>query len=969
MRKNNCFIKRDFHSIFKLRLLYLVLLFSTINADAQLLPFKKYTEKDGLNSKIISSAVCDNRGLLWVGTPFGIHWFDGSKFYQPPVPKKVEQLYVYDFYKDKEGTIWTLTFYNGLYKFQNGHFTDYLIDSTYSYANKNNVFEMLEISEGHYLVATDDNVYLFDEKNFTLFDSANAQLNGQIRALARLPDGTILIGGNGLFCYRYRNAKWSLSKKVLPGIEINKIITHHQKTWIATNKGVYYFDHFSTNETPPPVIYLKGENIFHCSESSHGDVWISTAEATYKLLNNKLTRYDNSNGITGGSTQTYTDSEGTTWFSTGNGLYKLGKAYYTYKKFQPDYLNGILSISKDEKKQIWVGRYNGYSNLSNNYSYNFPNVNGKNAEETSLFYAPVSRQLWVTNKQGMFELKNGRPEKRFSFECSAFYQDKNGMIWLATNDGRLFIFDQYRLRQIFFPDFENDFITTIYKDKKSFLWLGFRTAGIIKYAINDSGLEKIKEFSNRTGFPEMRMRSCISDKNGNILFGTRTNGLFIFSEDDEKKYWHLDNSSGLKASWIKEMDSDETNIYMATNDGLVVLKQQKKYNHPLFHAVNFSTESISKETSGILAIDGKVLIGVNGLVSYYPDKDQPDTTPLPVYLTQIVISGKTDSSFQPYSQQKNILHLPYSKNIVSFEFAGIHLTDENPPLYRYKLQGQDDDWSAATKRNFVSYNLPPGHYKFIVQAQNENGAWSKTPATYSFNIQSPFWNTWWFISLVALIAVVIIYMLYQYRINQLLKMEKLRSKISTDLHDEIGSTLSSISILSDLALHSNDERQHQQMAEEIKENSIALMEKMDDIVWSINPQNDSLEKLLVRIRRFSSKLFEAKDIDYTIKIDDSVTGIKLPMEYRQHIYLILKEAINNMVKYSDCTKANIHVFYHHAILQVDITDNGKGFDAGKVEAGNGLINMQNRAKLMNAELAIASTAQNGTSICLKVKIK
>src|SRR5262249_28497613 len=156
-------------------------------------------------------------------------------------------------------------------------------------------------------------------------------------------------------------------------------------------------------------------------------------------------------------------------------------------------------------------------------------------------------------------------------------------------------------------------------------------------------------------------------------------------------------------------------------------------------------------------------------------------------------------------------------------------------------EGQDKDWSPPTERNFVSYNLPPGHYVFTVEAQNATGKWSRKAASFAFNIRHPFWAAWWFITLLVILTVAIIYSIYRYRVQQLLKLERLRSRISTDLHDEIGSTLSSISILSDIALNNPGSKQHLEMVGEIKENSLALMEKMDDIVWSINPKNDTLE--------------------------------------------------------------------------------------------------------------------------------
>lgn len=211
----------------------------------------------------------------------------------------------------------------------------------------------------------------------------------------------------------------------------------------------------------------------------------------------------------------------------------------------------------------------------------------------------------------------------------------------------------------------------------------------------------------------------------------------------------------------------------------------------------------------------------------------------------------------------------------------------------------------------------------------------------------------------------------QLKANELLqnKMQNIRNTLAQDLHDDIGSTLSSISILSNLALKEKNADHHFTAMHEIKDSSISLMEKMDDIVWSINPKNDSLDNLLLRVKRFATALFEAKNIDYTIRIQENMDEVKLPMEWRQHIYLICKEAINNLVKYADATQALIEVSYQKDTLELLIQDDGRGFDSSKPFTGNGLLSMRNRSDQMAALLEIDSAAGQGSRIGLKIKIK
>lgn len=217
----------------------------------------------------------------------------------------------------------------------------------------------------------------------------------------------------------------------------------------------------------------------------------------------------------------------------------------------------------------------------------------------------------------------------------------------------------------------------------------------------------------------------------------------------------------------------------------------------------------------------------------------------------------------------------------------------------------------------------------------------------------------------------------QLKANELLqtRMQHIRNKIAQDLHDDIGSTLSSISILSDLAIRGNSSSQTMETMSEILDSSLMLMERMDDIVWSINPRNDSLENLLMRVRHFATTLFEARGIDYTIDIARNIHEVRLPMEYRQHIYLILKEAINNLVKYAHATHAFIEVHFDRRHLMLCVRDNGCGFGL-PVESditagsggGNGLPGMYHRAQLMNARVDITSAPGQGTAIRLQVDL-
>ncbi len=215
-----------------------------------------------------------------------------------------------------------------------------------------------------------------------------------------------------------------------------------------------------------------------------------------------------------------------------------------------------------------------------------------------------------------------------------------------------------------------------------------------------------------------------------------------------------------------------------------------------------------------------------------------------------------------------------------------------------------------------------------------------------------------------------LYMAHRFRVNRLLAMEKVRSRIARDLHDDMGSTLSNIKILSEMAILQPDGRDNKknEYLETISENSSRLMRSMSDIVWSINPMNDSMQKITARMREFAAGVLEPKNIEYNFQVQEEVKDVKLDMEARRDFFLIFKEAINNLVKYARCSNTCIDISLQNATLVLAIQDDGIGFDAATMDNGNGLGNMKKRAAALKGSLIITSDKNRGTKVLLEVPV-
>lgn len=318
--------------------------------------------------------------------------------------------------------------------------------------------------------------------------------------------------------------------------------------------------------------------------------------------------------------------------------------------------------------------------------------------------------------------------------------------------------------------------------------------------------------------------------------------------------------------------------------------------------------------------------------------------------------------------------LPYSHSALGIDFAAINFSQRGKLSYEYKLEGQDTEWVTLTSSPGVRYHfLPHGQYSFLVRAKNEQGEYSPTVTSLNLRIRPPFWKTIWFYALVTLAIGSILFYLYRIRLQKLLHVEKVRNRLARDLHDDMGSTLSTINILSNMALQqeSLDPGKNKQYLDTISKSTHQMMEAMDDIVWSINPVNDSMAKIIARMKETAGTVLEPAQIEYRFEVDPDVPDLHLAMEVRREIFLIFKEALNNIVKYAGCSMVIFKFSKKAPDLVLTISDNGTGFEtsaAGSATRGNGLRNMQHRAANAGGKLVVTSQPGTGTSIGLSVPI-
>lgn len=297
----------------------------------------------------------------------------------------------------------------------------------------------------------------------------------------------------------------------------------------------------------------------------------------------------------------------------------------------------------------------------------------------------------------------------------------------------------------------------------------------------------------------------------------------------------------------------------------------------------------------------------------------------------------------------------------------IYLDDNTSSLFSFELVGFDTVLRTSPFPSFRYTNIPGGEFNFRYKAKEATSF-----STIKVSVMEAVWQKWWFWPMIVLYILLLggiaTFLFFQYNYRQKLKVEQLRNKIATDLHDEVGSNLSSISIFTEVLKKQlkTDPSKIDSILRKIKENSAESVTLMQDTVWALNPSNDGMEKLISRIISFGSEILGSKGITFNHQVDVDISKIQLDMEARKNCFLILKEGINNIAKHSMAKNARLNVEQANHKTIFRLMDDGIGFDHEGQKDGNGLLNFKKRAQASDFVIEIKSTPNEGTEIKLVI---
>lgn len=426
-------------------------------------------------------------------------------------------------------------------------------------------------------------------------------------------------------------------------------------------------------------------------------------------------------------------------------------------------------------------------------------------------------------------------------------------------------------------------------------------------------------------------------------------------------------SDGLKSNFINSILSDDSSrLWISTSNGINILDTRNndiiQTNIDLgFSGNDFIANGFARKNKKFLFFAGLKIVEVDPN-SYYSAANSYE-----ILLSSFKIFDKE----QYLPAHERTVKLTYRQNFFSLDYSLLKPNPNSFTQYAYQLKGFDRDWNHVRERRTAYYtNVPPGQYEFLVKATDENGKWIYFSKPLSITIRPPFWQQWWFIGAVISIVTAGLYIFYRYRIDQLKKILTIRTRISRDLHDEVGATLSSIHIYSSVAAKAmnRDTDETRNALHQINENSRQVMENMSDIVWAISADHGNETTLAAKLKNYGYDLLTPLNIKCSYHIDKEAERKLVNMDARKNILLIAKEAINNIGKYSGATEATVRLEIKGGDFELEITDNGNGISPENSHSGYGINNMRQRAEAMNGTFKIDSGKCKGTSIYCRIPI-
>jgi ligand-binding sensor domain-containing protein len=1005
--------------IYFLLALYTAFTYSSASAQYR---FDNVTSAGGYQLQVCGNIVQDTKGYIWFPAFDGLYRYDGygvKKFsHKNSDEHSLSFNTVNSLHADADGSVWAGTFGGGLNRLDpsTGYCEIFRFDKndTTSLAG-DRIPVVFRDSKKRFWVSTPgiNGLCLFNDssRNFTRIRLGEAGLSPELMqkcnnvfGIAEDKDGDIYFSTwDGLFILHQNG-----------NVTVHRCDTNHLRdrnncmgplhidnngiAWIGTwGGGLKKFDkktgefnsYFWNKEAG--VSYTN--NICQgIAEKSNDELWITIVDSrdygplavfnkntgVFSIIRHKEGDIHSIPDEQGSGA--FRDRDGNLWVTTGRKGFSFLDLNFRTVSFQPMPLHfsndkpgaAVTSFYKDTINHLV---FTGTTWSDGIYSMDLHNEKvlpvkdpyASGDESTNILYA--GKQIYLTGK--IFRTLDPVTRKVDVFEpqppspVQELVEDPTGNLWCLSKHDFLFLDSQKHIWKKIPVSLQNMASTfglhgmAIYQDGS--IWTGSDENGIFIIDRNDYTVRNLNK--NNSGLPFNTYTCFCPDRNGRMWCGG-IGGIVIYDKiAGRDSFLCLSGENGMISDFVKELKMDSSGyLWALTLSGLI------RINPHTYHMDNFDYETGIFGNRGLTGFDiggdGELLVGSEmGYSHFYPEELQPAKHAPPIVITSFKIFDKEYP--MKGSEGNSPVNLNYDQDYFSFEFAALTYSHPEKNQYAYRLDGFDRDWVYCGTRRYAAYtNVPGGNYIFHVKAAGADGTWYEQEVAVPLFIATAWWKTKWFYTVIVIFALGFIYIVYEYRIRQLKKIFEIRNKLAADLHDDVGSSLSNIRLLSEML---PDDNGKQGIAGLIRDNARETMEGMYDIIWNLNPANDHIEHLLGRLKEQTIHHTEARNILLLWNLDELKHSIKLPVEKRKDLYLSCKEAIQNVLKYSRCSDLQVKASTDGNKIIIRISDNGSGFTISENTGGNGMINMKTRMEKWKGRCRVETSA-TGTTVTLELPV-
>jgi ligand-binding sensor domain-containing protein/signal transduction histidine kinase len=998
-------------------LLVCMLLVPGPGTRAERLPITTYTTADGLCSDRIQRVVRDSNGYLWICQLRGLSRFDGQRFKSYGPEHGLPEGPVNGFLETRSGLFLVATS-DGLYRFDPLAEGRWFVRLETGESPEPRFADMVEDHEGRIWARTSAGPLRIeivrDRARCHPFDDVEIPPppdgTWATNALLVSSRGDLWIGTRAGLIRRASDGGSSLytTSDGLPGYDVRALLEdREERIWVGTTRGLARLIAEPWNDTNIVSEVLLDDlpgpsrTVLALFESVDGTLWIGNPAGLGELAldgsgNRRLRRHGTADGLSQEHVVSFADDlEGNLWIATeAGGVMRLALGgLVSYAEAEGIDYPRIGSIFETRSGELCAAAGGGalYCHRDGRFRKIRPNVS---AESLGWGWHQWSFQdragdWWIPTGEGLYRFTGlRRPEDLGRATPTAIYtmrdglgadyifrlfEDSRGDVWIGTLTGTVHEqLTRWDRRSETFQRFgpadglPKEAVTAFREDGRGGLWIGFYAGGVARYREG-----RFERFTPEDGCPKGFVRALHLDREGRLWVATSRGG--VARVDDPAApvpaFETYTTADGLSANLVSTITEDDRGrLYFGTDRGI------DRFDPGSGQIRHFSTaDGLPNTFVNVSRRDrnGVLWFGtLRGIARLAPTADRPSPPP-PVFIDRVRIAGSPHPVSELGATEVVRARLPHRRNRALIEFGGICFRLGGDLRYQYLLEGVDDDWSEPATNRSVDYaNLAPGAYRFQVRAVASDGQISPAPATFAFTVLRPIWQRWWFLLSMTFAVAAIALALHRLRVARAVTLERVRTRIATDLHDDIGSSLSQIVILSEMLQRRVDRTDTVLTPRLMRIAAVSreLVDSMSDIVWAINPKRDRLSDVVFRMRRFAADAFTGKQIDFTFQAPRGESDLSLGPDVRREVYLVFKESVNNVVRHSECSHVEIELRVGGDGLHLQVRDDGRGFDTGRRDGGHGLESMRRRARRLGGTLELLSLPGKGTTVRLVIPL-